>query len=175
MPASCLCWDNGSMSTLFTIVVVSITELEIAPTEELFIIANGTYREPVTQEDDEWIRVDYSAEYTFSSSINYLLLEKVNLNLNTLLIGDKTVPARGFVEPGFDIQWEAEVDPTLKTDTAFKVDFTIGISDFLLDKLYLTFKVNNIFDADLYDAGREILYPGMGRNFLLWLTYSMDF
>ena len=150
-------------------------EIRVTPTEDLFITANGTYREPVTQKDDKWIRVDYSAEYAFSSSINYLLLKKINLNLNTLLVGDKSVPARKFAEPGFDIQWKAEDDPTLRTDPAVKVDFTVGISDLLLDKLDLTFKVDNIFDVDPYDAGREILYPGMKRNFLTWLTYSMDF
>ena len=61
-------------------------EIRVTPTEDLFVTANGTYREPVTQKDDEWIRVDYSAEYAFSSAINYLLLKKINLTHTLLLI-----------------------------------------------------------------------------------------
>ncbi len=109
----------------------------------------------------------YSAEKFLGFGISYMAIDRVNLNLQGRYVSSKPVPESILEEPGYP--YNPVVDNTLSAESYFMTDFTIYFPGIIRDNFNLTFKVNNLFNQEYYDAGQTVLYAQMPRSYFVTL------
>ena len=160
---------------------------KIMPNKNLYFILRAGYNKAESISKDENKRLDYGQQSFAMFGVNYKLDNKYNFNLSGRYVSDKIVPLKRFGEPGNPYNPEKEdtgkkdkdgnpimgyKDATLNTDPYFLLNFAFYIDNFIIKGVQSSVRVENILNATVYDAGREILYPQTGTRFWLFTKYK---
>jgi outer membrane receptor for ferrienterochelin and colicin len=140
-------------------------EAWVQPHRRILIQASGTYRVP---RDHEGKRLNYSSEWTAGGALTLRILENLQATLRGLGVGSRPVPRQALTATGFP-GWTADLDPTLGAPAYFVASFVLGVGGLFGKRLTATLKLDNVTNADCYDAGLDVLYPQRRFQGMIWL------
>lgn len=143
--------------------IISGLELEskVVIAKNFTVFFNGALNLAKDKDTDE--RLYYTAQKFASFGATYFALDQVNITLLGRYVGAKLLPEMVFKEPGNPNN--PTVDETFKAASYLVTDLVFHVPTLFNNKVYLTFKINNLFNTEYYDAGREVLYAQMPRSF----------
>lgn len=140
-------------------------ESKIYPLNNLILSLNSAIN--FTKNNTTGVRLFYAAEKFLGFGISYLVLDRINLNLQGRYVSSKPVPESILYEPGHP--FNPITDKTLASEPYFISDFTFYFPGIIRNNFDLTFKINNLLNQEYYDAGQTVLYAQMPRSYFVTL------
>ena len=155
-------------------------EFRLFPVKGLNIIGNaGVF----LGEDANGRQAEYAARVRASLSASYRIQTKIPISIaaGVLFVGPKLTPATDFNAPGTlpskDTNvdhavpvpnWTAANDPTTHTPAYVHTYFSLQFLN-ILKNMDLVFRLNNLLNADIYDASDTILRPQNKFDVNVWV------
>jgi iron complex outermembrane receptor protein len=137
-------------------------ELKSTPFENFDVSFYLTYRDPRNLDDGS--RLENTPRLVWGGTINLLLYDRINLNLNMRYVGDRlSIREKERKNPPFPILYE---NFNGKTEPYYAANLVLCADDIIFKGLNLTLGVYNLFNKEYYDPGRVEDYPQLKRHIL---------